>query len=109
MSIKDCVERSEGEGGSVTSLSSPESAGEPPFYDSASRPAPFWGEILDVWRYRDLVVQLVRRDIASRYKRSFLGVAWTMLNPLMMMVILTLVFSQLFRFDLPHYSVVTVR
>jgi len=39
---------------------------------------------------------LVRRDILTRYKRSFLGVAWTMLNPLGMMIILSFVFSQIF-------------
>ncbi|MBP9041835.1 MAG: ABC transporter permease, partial [Anaerolineaceae bacterium] len=47
--------------------------------------------------YRELIMQLVRRDLVSRYKRSFLGVAWTMLNPLGTMLILTLVFSHLFK------------
>jgi ABC-2 type transport system permease protein len=49
-----------------------------------------------VYRYRDLIFQLVRRDIVARYKRSALGVAWTMLQPLGMMIIMTLVFSNLF-------------
>lgn len=47
-------------------------------------------------QYRDLVLQLVRRDIVARYKRSVLGIAWTMLQPLGMMLVLTIVFSQLF-------------
>ncbi len=34
-----------------------------------------------------------------------LGIAWTMLNPLLMMIVLTVVFSNLFRFDVPHYAV----
>jgi ABC-type polysaccharide/polyol phosphate export permease len=38
----------------------------------------------------------VRRDILTRYKRSFLGVAWTMLNPLGIMLILSFVFSNIF-------------
>jgi ABC-type polysaccharide/polyol phosphate export permease len=42
------------------------------------------------------VVQFVRRDILTRYKRSVLGVAWTMLNPLGTMLILTIVFSRAF-------------
>jgi ABC-type polysaccharide/polyol phosphate export permease len=54
-------------------------------------------ELIEAWRYRDLVVQLVRRDIVARYKRSVLGVAWTMLNPLGMMLVLTVAFSQVFR------------
>jgi len=41
-------------------------------------------EIKAVWFYRDLMVQLVKRDIVARYKRSTLGVLWTMLNPLIM-------------------------
>ncbi len=53
-------------------------------------------ELLQAWRYRDLIIQLVRRDIVTRYKRSALGVAWTMLNPLGMMLVLTIAFSQVF-------------
>ena len=49
-----------------------------------------------MWRYRNLVVQLVRRDIVTRYKRSVLGVAWTMLNPFAMMLVLTIAFSKVF-------------
>ena len=79
--------------------------GSEPIYDSARRPLPFWEELVEAWRYRDMVVQLVARDMKVRYKRSVLGVAWTMLNPLMMMVVLTLVFSHLFRVALPHYPI----
>jgi len=74
-------------------------------YDSARRPPPYWEELTALWAYRDLVRQLVSRDIKVRYKRSVLGVAWTMLNPLLMMLVLTLVFSYLFRWDLPRYPV----
>lgn len=73
-------------------------------YDSASRLAPFWEELVEAFRYRDLIQQLVSRDVKARYKRSILGVAWTMLNPLLMMTILTIVFSNLFRVGLPHYA-----
>jgi ABC-type polysaccharide/polyol phosphate export permease len=65
-------------------------------YDSQKRRSPALEELLDIVQYRDLIFQLVRRDIVARYKRSVLGIAWTMLQPLGMMVILTLVFSQLF-------------
>jgi ABC-type polysaccharide/polyol phosphate export permease len=67
-----------------------------PVYDSASKVSAGLEEVRQVVRYRDLVYQLVRRDILTRYKRSVLGVAWTMLNPLGMMIVLTLAFSQLF-------------
>lgn len=67
-----------------------------PVYDSASQGSPAVEELLSLLKYRYLIVQLVRRDILTRYKRSALGVAWTMLNPLGTMLILTIVFSQAF-------------
>lgn len=73
-------------------------AGERRFirYDSSHRGLLAFEETRNLLRYRDLILQLVRRDLVSRYKRSFLGVAWTMLNPLGTMLILTLIFSNLF-------------
>ena len=66
-------------------------------YDSAKRKHPAIEEITALFRYRDLIYQLVRRDIVARYKRSVLGVAWTMLNPLGTMLIMVLVFSRVFQ------------
>ena len=65
-------------------------------YDSAARVNPGIEELRDVFKYRDLILLLAQRDIKTRYKRSVLGVAWTMLNPLGMMLVLTVAFSQLF-------------
>jgi ABC-2 type transport system permease protein len=65
-------------------------------YDSARRAPPMVDELVAVVRYRDLIQQLVRRDVLTRYKRSVLGVAWTMLNALGVMAVLTLAFSSLF-------------
>jgi homopolymeric O-antigen transport system permease protein len=66
-------------------------------YDSSARINPGVEELRDVFKYRDLILLLAQRDIMTRYKRSVLGVAWTMLNPLGMMLVLTVVFSQLFK------------
>lgn len=68
-----------------------------PDYDSARQGLLFLEEIKEVIHYRDLIFQLTRRDVVARYKRSVMGVAWTMLNPLGMMIILTIVFSQVFK------------
>ena len=65
-------------------------------YDSAKRKHPAIEELLALFGYRDLIYQLVRRDIVARYKRSVLGVAWTMLNPLGIMLVMTVVFSNVF-------------
>jgi len=67
-----------------------------PVYDSDSYRLSAVSELKELGRYRYLLGQLVRRDILTRYKRSVLGVAWTMLNPLGTMLILSLVFSNLF-------------
>lgn len=67
-----------------------------PIYDSEMRRKPELNEIRELARYWHLVIQLTRRDIVTRYKRSFLGIAWTMLNPLGTTVILAFVFSQVF-------------
>ncbi len=76
----------------------------PVVYDSKRRGSVILEELTELIKYRHLLWQLVRRDILTRYKRSFLGVAWTMLNPLGMMLVWTIAFSQVFRaVDLPAY------
>jgi len=74
-------------------------------YDSAERPHPLIEEFFSLLKYRELVYQFTARSITARYKRSLIGVAWTMLNPLATMIVLTLVFSQLFRFKVEYYPV----
>jgi ABC-type polysaccharide/polyol phosphate export permease len=74
-------------------------------YDSSQRRSPLAEEFLALLQYRDLLYQLVSRNLKTRYKRSILGVVWTLLNPILTMIVLTLVFSSLFRFNIPHYPV----
>jgi ABC-type polysaccharide/polyol phosphate export permease len=59
----------------------------------------------ELFVYRDLIATLVARDLKVRYRRSAIGFLWTMLQPLLTMLVLTIVFSTLFRFDLPNYPV----
>jgi ABC-type polysaccharide/polyol phosphate export permease len=68
-------------------------------YDSNDHKSPAIAELKEALKYRELIYQLTRRDILTRYKRSVLGIAWTMLNPLGMMLVLAFAFSQIFRFD----------
>ncbi len=65
-------------------------------YDSAQRRFIALEELRELIRYHNLIWQMVRRDILTRYKRSVLGVTWTMLNPLGTTLILSVVFSQVF-------------
>lgn len=55
-------------------------------------------------KYKFLLHQLVARDFKSKYKRSILGVLWSLLNPLLLMTVQYIVFSALFRFDIPNYQ-----
>jgi ABC-2 type transport system permease protein len=61
-------------------------------------------DIRELLEYTHLLAHMVRRDLTVRYKRSVFGFFWTMLNPLILMVILTVVFSTIFRFDIEHYE-----
>ena len=80
-------------------------APEVPVYDSARRGSRVIEEARALWNYRSLVYELVVRDIKVRYKRSVLGIVWTMLAPLLNMVALTLVFSALLKQEIKSYPV----
>jgi ABC-type polysaccharide/polyol phosphate export systems, permease component len=63
------------------------------------------GFIAAFMQYRSLLRELVLRDIRVKYRRSYLGLLWTLLNPLLMMVILTIVFSTLFTTNIENFPV----
>lgn len=54
-------------------------------------------------KFQSLLIELVGRDIKIKYRRSVLGVLWTLLNPLFMMIVLSVVFSNLFKFDVENF------
>lgn len=54
-------------------------------------------------KFQPLLSELVARDVKIKYRRSILGVLWTLLNPLCMMVILSVVFSNIFKFDIENF------
>lgn len=72
-----------------------------PTYDSAVRVRPLLTPTHRLFEHRGLLQLLVVRDLTVRYKRSLLGVWWTLLNPLLTTAVMFLVFSQIFRFQLP--------
>jgi len=57
------------------------------------------------WQYRDLLKQLVTRDIKLKYRRSFLGYLWSVLNPLLIMVVMAIVFSTMFKRNIENFPV----
>ena len=55
-------------------------------------------------RYRFLFEELVKRDFKKKYKRTVLGMAWSVLSPLLMLLVMRLVFTQFFGRSTPHYT-----
>jgi len=63
------------------------SVGPPRFWD--------WIDLTDLWHYRDLFREFAAKDVKLRYKQTVLGALWAILQPFMMMVVFTLVFSRI--------------
>lgn len=69
------------------------------------KPSALVKAITAMQKYRFLIKQLVDRDFKAKYKRSVLGVFWSFLNPLLNMAVQYVVFSNLFKFDIPNFPV----
>lgn len=54
-----------------------------------------------LWAYRGFITGSVKREFQSKYRNSLLGAAWTVLNPLAMIIVYTVIFSQVMRAKLP--------
>lgn len=76
----------------------------PPLLENGTRPPGFFARVSDIWAYRDLLGNLVRRELKVKYKNSVLGFVWTLLNPLLYLVIFTVVFSVILNNPTPRYG-----
>ncbi|MGD9792769.1 MAG: ABC transporter permease [Acidimicrobiia bacterium] len=63
------------------------------------------GHIGDVWTYRELLKQLIRKELKVKYKNSSLGFAWSMLNPAFLMLVYWLVFSYFLESSQPNFPI----
>lgn len=57
----------------------------------------------DLYDYREMIFSLVKKDLRGRYKGSVLGFLWTFINPLLQLVVFTMVFSIIMKQDIPQY------
>lgn len=62
-------------------------------------------QIKTFYNYRALLWEFVKKDIKLKYRNSVLGIIWSMLNPLLVMVVLTFIFSNLFKNKIPNFPV----
>ena len=56
-------------------------------------------------KYKDLLKQLVQKDLKLKYRRSFLGYVWSILNPLLVMIVMAVVFSTMFKRKIENFPV----
>ncbi len=61
--------------------------------------------VIESYRYRELIWALALKELRVRYKRSVLGFLWALLNPALLMLVLTAVFGTVMRFNIPRYSI----
>lgn len=60
-------------------------------------------DLIEIYNYREMIISLVKRDLKGRYKGSVLGFLWTFINPLMQLVVYTIVFSVIMRAGIKDY------
>lgn len=60
--------------------------------------------IHELWSYRDLIIRLAWSDFKLRYKSSVLGFFWSLLEPMLMLLVLYVVFTNLMRVQVEHYQ-----
>jgi ABC-type polysaccharide/polyol phosphate export permease len=65
----------------------------------------WWQHLQELYKYRFLLQNLVRRDLKVRYRNSVLGVLWSLLNPLLLMSVFTLIFTVFNGQEIRQYSV----
>jgi lipopolysaccharide transport system permease protein len=63
----------------------------------AAQPTSLLALAKSLWRNRQLIVQMTKREVVGRYKGSAMGLAWSFFNPVFMLVVYTFVFSEIFK------------
>ena len=63
----------------------------------ASHPTSPTALVRNLWQHRELIAQMTRREVVGRYRGSIMGLAWSLFNPILMLVVYTFVFSVVFK------------
>ena len=66
--------------------------------------SPYMNSFRSLWLYRDFILGSVKRDFCSKFQNSIIGILWVFLNPLAMIFVYTVVFSQLMKAKLPNVA-----
>lgn len=62
-------------------------------------------KLLEIYKYREMVFSLIKRDLRGKYKASILGFMWTFLNPLFQLLVYTIVFSVILQSSVEHFYI----
>ncbi len=76
----------------------------PPLLENGTRSAGLRQRLTDIWNYRELLLSLIQRELKVRYKGSVLGFAWTLLNPLLYLVVYTIVFKVIIQSPIERFG-----
>jgi ABC-2 type transport system permease protein len=79
-------------------------ATQPALQDVAARPAPI-RRLRDVWSYRELLGNLIRKELKVKYKNSALGFLWSLLNPALYLVVFYVVFQLILQSGIPNFAI----
>jgi ABC-2 type transport system permease protein len=63
------------------------------------------GRLRNLFAYRELLVNLTRNELRLRYKNSVLGFLWSLLNPLLYLIVFSLVFQEILRAQIPQFAI----
>lgn len=66
------------------------------FNPHAAQPTSPRAMLASIWRHRQLILQMARREVLGRYRGSVMGLAWSFFNPILMLIVYTFVFAVVF-------------
>jgi len=75
-----------------------------PTQEVSKRPSPLT-RVRHLWQYRELLGNLIRKELKVKYKNSVLGFVWSLLNPLMYLVVFSFVFGAVLQVKVPYYGI----
>lgn len=76
----------------------------PPLLENAAGPTTMWSRAVSVWEYRELLSNLIRRELKVKYKNSIFGFLWTLMNPLLYLAVFSFVFTVVLPTGAPRYG-----
>ena len=86
------------------SVSDAEPGALSPALEVSKRPSPIQ-RLRHLWQYRELLGNLVRKELKVKYKNSVLGFVWSLLNPVMYLVVFSVVFQIVLQVKVPYYAI----